>query len=345
LVELLVVIAIIGILIALLLPAVQAAREAARRSQCTNNLKQLGLALHNYHDTYKTLPFRQGGTSAQDAAGNWSRLGGLVPMLPFIEQGPLWNQIKSGGTYGGTTFPPMGPSPWYTSFPPFTVAVPAYLCPSDGAGQQKAANESGRTNYCFSAGDWPANSGETETRGPFAVNRTYNFASITDGLSNTLAMSERCIANGNGMMIRGGVALSQASAVPSGDGTQANPSVCMALVGVGGQYVQGTSTSGTMTGRKWADGEPSCAAISTILPPTGPTCLAGTWDGERELGPPTSYHPGGVNALMCDGSVSFVTETINTGALTNSPVKSGYSPYGVWGAMGSRNGGEAVSIQ
>src|SRR5512143_367601 len=94
LVELLVVIAIIGILIALLLPAVQAAREAARRSQCTNNLKQLGLALHNYHDTHQMFVYRKGGTTGGSATqSNQGRLSGFIPLLPYWEQRPMYDRI------------------------------------------------------------------------------------------------------------------------------------------------------------------------------------------------------------------------------------------------------------
>src|SRR5579863_732782 len=108
LIELLVVIAIIAVLVALLLPAVQQAREAARRSQCKNNLKQLGLALHNYHDAYGCFPFECGGTTDPPGASghttggnNWSRLSGTVVLLPFFDQAPLWNQIAGGGQPGG----------------------------------------------------------------------------------------------------------------------------------------------------------------------------------------------------------------------------------------------------
>src|SRR5438552_8131033 len=109
LIELLVVIAIIAVLIALLLPAVQQAREAARRSQCKNNLKQLGLALHNYHETYGVFPFECGGTGwTGSGTGNWGRLSGTVVLLPFLDQTPLWNQISTalpGGAVSGK-YPP-----------------------------------------------------------------------------------------------------------------------------------------------------------------------------------------------------------------------------------------------
>src|SRR5262245_48623779 len=115
LIELLVVIAIIAVLVALLLPAVQQAREAARRSQCKNNLKQLGLALHNYHDVYGIFPFECGGTGwTGNGTGNWARLSGMVVLTPYIDQAPLWNQISNklpGGVVAGF-YPAMGPEPW-----------------------------------------------------------------------------------------------------------------------------------------------------------------------------------------------------------------------------------------
>ena len=114
LVELLVVIAIIGILIALLLPAVQAAREAARRSQCTNSLKQLGLALQNYHDVNKVFPYRKGGTSYASKWDGWEsnyeRKSGFIPLLPFMEQTPMYERIRAGG--GNPVAPPEGPAGW-----------------------------------------------------------------------------------------------------------------------------------------------------------------------------------------------------------------------------------------
>ncbi|MEM6363912.1 MAG: DUF1559 domain-containing protein, partial [Planctomycetota bacterium] len=126
LVELLVVIAIIGVLVGLLLPAVQAAREAARRMSCSNNFKQIGLALHNYHDTFKSMPGQMAGsfgfnsieqtdpTPSSTLTSNAGRLGWLPPLLPFMEQQALWEQISNPLDRGPADppWPPMGPAPW-----------------------------------------------------------------------------------------------------------------------------------------------------------------------------------------------------------------------------------------
>lgn len=102
---------------------------------------------------------------------------------------------------------------------------------------------------------------------------------------------------------------------------------------------------GCIAGLRWNDGNVGFTAVNTVLPPNSPSCQTGTWDGDDGTYPPTSFHPGGVNGLMTDGSVRFISETINAGA-TNSPAPTnamGASPYGVWGAMGSRMGGEPIS--
>ncbi|NMC20296.1 MAG: DUF1559 domain-containing protein [Thermogutta sp.] len=342
LVELLVVIAIIGILIALLLPAVQAAREAARRSQCTNNLKQLGIALHNYHDTFGTLPFRQGGTGG---AGNDNRLSGFIGLLPFIEQRPLYDKISQPLDQDGDgtpDYPAFGPRPWDGGYQPWKTQVEALLCPSDPARGMKQPGDIGFTSYCFSVGDWTPWASDTASRGPFTYQITYNFASITDGLSNTVAMGERCIGRSKSQMIKGGIVLSASDAVPS-DPTKNQPIACMTRVGTNGMYIAGQSYA-DWSGTRWVDGATGFTVINTILPPNGPTCCEGTWDGNRLLSPPTSYHPGGVNTLMCDGSVHFISETIDTGNLSAGSVMSGYSPYGVWGALGSKDGGDAAQL-
>ena len=137
LIELLVVIAIIAILIALLLPAVQQAREAARRTECKNNMKQLGLALHNYHDTNKKFVFRKGGTS-----GNSNRLSGFIGLLPFLEQNTMFQQIQANGG---------GPSAW-SGWTYWNHQVKGLICPSD-ARATPSDGSVGENNYAFSLGD------------------------------------------------------------------------------------------------------------------------------------------------------------------------------------------------
>ena len=143
LVELLVVIAIIGILIGLLLPAVQAAREAARRMSCSNNFKQIGLAMHNYHSAYKRIGMQSGGTydlhtPSNGGDNNRFRLSWLVGLTPFIEQQGLWDTISNPyfeDTNGDGTLnysePAMGPRPWATQYDPWVTEVPTFRCPSD----------------------------------------------------------------------------------------------------------------------------------------------------------------------------------------------------------------------
>lgn len=339
LVELLVVIAIIGVLIALLLPAVQQAREAARRSQCVNQLKQVGLALHNYHDTYGKLPARAGGTPAgpNDDIGNDSRLSGWIGLLPFIEQGPLYDQV----TAGTGTYPSFGPRPWVTGFAPWVTQVEMLLCPSDPTPGPNPG-EVAFSSYCFSIGDcsrW-SYAGE-ESRGPFSFYKYNAFSSITDGLSNTVMIGERVIGS-DGRNIKGGVAETGSPWVGGGQ-DEINPSICMALRGANNRYVDGLSNYHAWTGRRWTDGAVNFSGFNTILPPNSPSCSRDGWDGKESITSLTSYHPGGVNCLFGDGSVTFITDTIDTGNLTAQAPTGGQSPYGVWGSMGSKNGGDIIS--
>jgi prepilin-type N-terminal cleavage/methylation domain-containing protein/prepilin-type processing-associated H-X9-DG protein len=340
LVELLVVIAIIGILIALLLPAVQAAREAARRTTCNNNMKQLGLALHNYHDTHRALPFLSVLATAKNPY-----VSGLVALLPFVEQDPLYKQITSRSTFNGVTYDPYDkyPSP-SLNYPPWKTQIPAYVCPSDpGANTRRPDGSSagcGRNNYCFSVGDWSPDTWDSVSRGPFACRRVFNFSAITDGLSNTIAMGERCLGVADGQRVKGGAVVHPSSVSTSP--TSNSPIACMSTLGSGGMYKSGLTYSPWRGGGLWFMGFPTTTMINTILPPNGPTCMNQD-DGSYEmLVPPTSYHPGGVTVLWCDGAVSFVSDTIDTGNLAKPSKSSGESPYGVWGAMGSKDGSESL---
>jgi prepilin-type N-terminal cleavage/methylation domain-containing protein/prepilin-type processing-associated H-X9-DG protein len=357
LVELLVVIAIIGVLVALLLPAVQAAREAARRSQCSNNLKQFGIALHNYHDTFNIFPARKGGTQGPGATnfdGNRSRRSGFITLLPFLEQKPLYDRIEAGETFGSNTFSPGGPVAWYNTappnqYPPWTTQIKVVTCPSDKVTFQ--TNRQAKNSYCFSLGDSVGatagnqrfNVNGSMTRGMFAANQRHKgFNHVTDGSSNTIAMSERVHAFQTGITTAAGQDVRTATAV-NVSSVLTNPGTCFSQA-TGKQFV-GVQIKGRF-GFLWADGQAERCAFNTVLPPNAPSCVAdGNVNADSQGGilNASSYHPNGVMALMGDGSVRFVTDTINCGNTAAAPVVNGPSPYGVWGALGSIEGGEAAA--
>jgi prepilin-type processing-associated H-X9-DG protein len=353
-VELLVVIAIIGVLVALLLPAVQAAREAARRSQCSNALKQFGLALHNYADVNKVFPPRRGGSSATGTANsNQNRLSAFIPLLPFIEQKPLADTIAAGGKFGNTTYPPGGPNAWNQSYPPFQTQVPLLICPSDKT--PPPVNTAGRNSYAFSNGDsittynpsnnavQGINTNSRLTRGIFGNQLCKGFRDLTDGSSNTIAMSER-VWSGKFGPRQANQDEAKAVTAMSVSSIATNPSTCIAKATNGIEF-NNVQIKG-MFGALWSDGQAERVAFNTVLPPNAPGCVHDTnqnADSAQSLLPAASYHPNGVNALMADGAVRFVTQNINTGNLAAKPVASGKSPYGVWGALGSTEGREPIS--
>jgi prepilin-type N-terminal cleavage/methylation domain-containing protein len=352
LIELLVVIAIIAILIALLLPAVQQAREAARRSQCKNNLKQLGLAMHNYHDTYKMFPW-----ASSWAGGPVRRISGHVGLLPYMDQSAMFDQIQqsikthviiredgSTGTEGSIYA--------WMNMKAFRTQLPYMQCPSD---QQSGRERTrGKTNYMFSRGDscwdhnpnWAGNSGRG-ARGFFTTPRNEirqsTASSVTDGLSNTIAMSERVQAKNRSQLVSDGGVCRQ-----NGGGMRSNPASVLANVDpVTRSY---TKPVGPWSGVRWADGAPAFTGCTTILGPNKGAYTQNNWDGEDGIYEPSSRHVGGVHCLMGDGAVRFINENINTGntscpvpdAQTGTPCQGqvwfGPSPYGVWGALGSKNG-------
>jgi len=336
LVELLVVIAIIGVLIALLLPAVQAAREAARRAQCTNNLKQLGLGLQNYHDTYRVFPF-----------GNQNSYSWTVRLLPFIEQKPLWDQINQGNA----GLPAFSYAPWdATNFKFQGTKIPAYNCPSDGHWGNQTTGAA--TNYQGSFGDRLYNNHTDGTRrGLFNAGRVTSFATITDGSSNTAAFSERVVGNTGQRYIKGNIAY---GAGMTTNGSVASPGACLNTRGSDGRsYNTGVKVNALdgggseyASGRRWPDGRPFYTGFTTALPPNAPSC--GHADGSDNtwgVFSATSQHPGGVNVALVDGSVRFVSETVDSGNPSATEVPSGPSPFGLWGALGSINGGEPAVAQ
>jgi len=341
LIELLVVIAIIAVLVAILLPAVQQAREAARRSQCQNNLKQFGLALHNYHDVYSLLPPFGGGKGNLSSSGQRTRLSGVGFLLPYIDQTAVFQEIDSL----------KGDNPPYNDNLPWTRRIPILQCPSDSGNQDPStpANTRGKKNYVFCAGDSHAGNGcqrpafpiVTLSRGLFAAMTCYGLRDATDGTSNTIAMSEIVGAdrtNGRGMIAN--TTLSAANA---------SPAACAALWNVTTQtYPAGAWVGEPARAYRWADGVGSYSAFSTAAPPNAGSCYSGGsqssyCDGMYSA---ESRHPGGVEVVMADGAVRFVSENIHTGnqaAILPSVSEQTTSPYGVWGALGTRGGRELVT--
>lgn len=354
LVELLVVIAIIGVLVALLLPAVQSAREAARRISCNNKLKQSALALHNYESTFKTFPSRQMGSGTLNDVNTRPThcliLAGWAALLPFTEQQALYDQIYS------IQIQPFADNVW-------TLAQPSHLqCPSDSG---KADPNPGRvvrgySSYGFCSGDdytgsqvFPDERTNFTTasqmlpikpRGVFGRHSYTRIAEISDGTSNTIALGER--SRPNKVFDKGAVAV-DASANPA----SYVPLSCRALLS-GQSYIPSATmfTSDNAPGYRWAAGNAYFASISTILPPNSAVCVFGNSGAvSAHLFPgiwtPTSEHPGGVQVAMSDGSTRFINNNIDSGnlaAVAPSSDSGGGSPYGVWGSLGSKSGGDAA---
>jgi len=345
LIELLVVIAIIAILIALLLPAVQQAREAARRAQCKNNLKQLGLAIHNYHDVYGLVPMGSG----LDAGPGGRRHSGFVGMLPYIDQGPLFDLIAGGGTAasvdGMTDYNGFDFVPWDNNHRAVRTRIPLLLCPSDA--DTTVENPREKCNYMFSRGDtawdhcpsWNG-SGGRGLRGMFVggtgSSGVRRFRDVTDGLSNTIAMGERIKAKPGGNTVQTGATsrnLTQAT-------YRTNAAACLGELDANGRY---SGSIGRWGGTRWLDGAPAFTGMTTVLGPNKASCTdSGGGDQRDGLFEPSSHHTGGVHTLMGDGAVRFISENIDTGNAASGSPSSGPTPFGTWGALGSVNGQEPL---
>jgi len=354
LVELLVVIAIIGVMVGLLLPAVQAAREAARRMSCSNNFKQIGLALHIYHDTNNVFPYGRGGTGHADGgalrplADNVNRASGFIGLLPTIEQGALYEQISTVQTYNGITYASWGPRPGVGNldYLPFMQRIPTLMCPS--AQEIQVNRLGGTTNYGFCWGDNNRRITGSESvsarqavrndrRGLFGFQAPRRMSDVIDGTTNTIAMAEIATTNDPNTVL-GGVANTRGT-----DPAYNNNVMCLLERNPLNKKLLTVGNNRNLRGNGWANGVTAYTGISTILPPNSPHCLQSGNDHSDGQAPAASYHPGGVHALLTDGAVRFIAETIDTGNLSARDVRVGPSPFGVWGALGSIQGGEVNS--
>jgi prepilin-type N-terminal cleavage/methylation domain-containing protein/prepilin-type processing-associated H-X9-DG protein len=329
LIELLVVIAIIAVLIALLLPAVQAAREAARRAQCVNNLKQIGISLHNYHDVTSSMPTGHLGTG-------WNDWGALVMLLPYMEQAPLFNSTNFANT-GNAASPGYAPN---TTMQRVTINL--LQCPSD---PDRLTNGYGHHNYCGNAGNAPESLFDNNQHGAcngcfFSVNncRPVGFRDVTDGLSNTGAFSEKVKGMQTGFcgydptrpssaIMSVPVATSQSGGVYQDAVPQFYYQACVAQ---GPTPTGNFSTSGAISqGEFWWDGHYETEIYNHVMPPNTWSCddANSSWVNDAGAATATSRHSGGVNVGMCDGSVKFIKQSITPN---------------VWWAVGSRAGGEVL---
>jgi prepilin-type N-terminal cleavage/methylation domain-containing protein len=308
LVELLVVIAIIGVLVALLLPAVQAAREAARRSSCGNNLKQMGLAVHNFESTYKVFPssLRAVIPNASGQYNGWSAQGQI---LPYLEQGNLYAGINFDLTYNGQTIVVNG-SPQAIA----SVRVPPYQCPSEINNRVRVTAagvpEHYPVTYGVNLGTWFVFNPQTKEggRGAFVPYHPQPFSTILDGLSNTICFGE----------VKAYSAYYRNAANP--DPNQPMPAPA-AVCSLGGEFKNNSGHT------EWVDGRSHQTGFTTTYTPnTKVACSEGgitydvDWTNQQEGKSTTvptlaavtarSYHPGGVMTIYMDGSVHYIPQTI-----------------------------------
>lgn len=366
LIELLVVIAIIAILIALLLPAVQQAREAARRTQCRNNLKQIGLALHNYASSHSKFPpgrllpdlvtngvpaTSYTNYNASDALTSWTGTRSVhVFILPYMDQANIYNLINFSGHHSQrltTSGTPTNPN-----FQAYANAAGLFLCPSEGnSGRVISEN-----NYVYNFGGSTPYAGASSTtqqtnntamlgsfsclgNGAFTAGRSLAERDFTDGMSNTVMFSERAKGSGKNLAVQLPTPFDVVT-MPGRTNSMLDPDV---MFNACANYATIDSFSfnsfgSWQAGSDYSNGWPFAAYSGTmynhVAPPnwTGKDC--GNWSaiadtpGEHAIISARSYHTGGVHAQLADGSVRFVSSNIDRG---------------IWRALGTRAGGEVVS--
>ena len=342
LIELLVVIAIIAVLIALLLPAVQAAREAARRAQCLNNLKQVGLAMHNYHQAIGSFPIgkSQGIKNITDGytGAGWTDWSAHSMMLPYMEQTSIYNAINFNFLAGFDVAGAINSTAYNT-------LIASFLCPSDA----NAGASSGQINsYRGSIGTTTNPDvyyGNQRSTGIFTYLKSYSIADITDGTSNTIAFSESLAGDKNGASGKRSNSVTGVSGAMIGRYEDARtsivtlgqpgPQIIQALQACSTAFASGSNVTNA-SGQRWGWGAMSETLFNTIVTPNSNQYK---WNSCRDVcggcGPDDSTfsnaqsnHSGGVNCAMGDGSVKFIKDSVNV--IT-------------WWSLGTKDGGEVLS--
>jgi hypothetical protein len=358
---------------------VQAAREAARRMQCSNQVKQLSLACHNHHDVHGALPCSVAqksmgkekfdgnttGTTAEQADARRSNYGYLPPLTPFFEQQAVYDKIKEKwGT--DSVHDPWGDAD--TANNPACIQINTLRCPSDPARRKErsAGKLLGINNFHCNLGDFVGNNTGDHPRAPFRVGAlAANFAAITDGTSNTALIAERNVTTPGFTAYAATNTGSLKSDVAYLAGINTNgassPGDCLALQ-QGREIKQPAASTDTNlhrpAGRAWAWGRSGVTGFYTILPPNSISCISSS-DMQDAAGfhSASSNHSGGVQVGLVDGSVRFVTDVVNCGNLyltsaeitakagsTATGSYNGASLWGVWGALGSASGGESTTL-
>jgi prepilin-type N-terminal cleavage/methylation domain-containing protein/prepilin-type processing-associated H-X9-DG protein len=329
LIELLVVIAIIGVLIALLLPAVQSAREAARRAQCVNNLKQIGLAMHNYHAAINSFPvgflYPPNGQFDPQIPQLHYRWSVLAQLTPYLENSPVYQALNMSWPIAAGPVAAYGTNPW-TFFPANQtckqMVVGLFLCPSDGGARPDST--SGPSNYVFSTGDG-LNFGVTtpgdviNACGAFST-QTIGVQTMTDGTSNTSAAAEQLLGLGAGTLSAGAMPADPKRAIARSAALPLTDEGCR-LAGGGWRLDKGNG---------WWDGDYRSTIYNHYLTPNSRQfdCLGPSVPHNPAWKAARSLHPGGVNVLFCDGHVTFVKDSVA------SPT---------WRGLSTRSGGEVIS--